>query len=346
LSSEGPKSLPKVEHLARLVRSHEPEEQLRLREPLRGDGDYYDSIAAAYFRNPFLRLTEEEVAVLAQRLPPRLGELVTSREAAARSSAPKVAVLCMPKSGSSFVQTALQHALDVPYFAVTSFGHPRMSSFFGMNSREQELDELALAKAVLCAPNGFVTQVHTRYSQYLALQLRAYGVTPIVTVRNVLDCIVSFDDMMMRWRSGPGPDPWISDTQFTLPLDYPKLEPGRRYDILARSFGVWLVGFYLSWKRCERQGLIRPTVVRYEDAILQRERFVEVVAGAVPLSEAQQRRLVDYAAQPDRERSRLNVGRRGRGREQVPADIRDRLVEYAGWFSDELSPEDIAYLFD
>jgi hypothetical protein len=335
---------PTIESLSRLGDAFLPEEQLRLREGHEKSPAYYEAIRAAYLRNPFLRLTEDEVAVLSASEPEALGQLIAARHAATSSSAPKYVVFCMPKSGSSFVQSALQHALQAPFMSLTSFGSSRQSSNFGMNGREQELDEMALARAVLTSPQGFVAQHHTRYTPYLGLQMKLYGLTPIVTVRNVFDCLVSFDEMMLSWRQARPRDPWISDAQFALPANYAELDPAARYRLLAPSFGIWLINFYLSWKRGARQGFVAPLGIRYEDHVLAPERLVERLAAQIPMTSEQAARLETFAHNPARTRSRFNVGRRGRGTELVQPAIRAFLANYAAAFRGELSEDDLTYL--
>jgi len=339
---EDPKA--NFEALRRLEDSYLPDEQLRLREGLERSPAYYEAIRAAYLHNPFLRLTEDEAAVLAKMEPEALGHLIAARDAATRSTAPKFVVFCMPKSGSSFVQSALQHALQLPFVSLTSFGSLKQSSNFGMNGREQELDAMALARAVLTSPRGFVAQHHTRYTPYLALQLRLYRMTPIITLRHVFDALVSFDEMMIAWRQGHVRDPWIGDAQFALPINYSELAPADRYRILAPSFGVWLINFYLSWKRGFGQRLVTPLVLRYEEHVLAPERLVERLAAFIAMTDEQKARLREFARNPDQTKARFNVGRSGRGQELVPVATRRFLADYAEAFRGELNDEDLAYL--
>ena len=321
-----------------------PKEQVKARAGPERDAAYYNAVVRAYFHNPFLVLQADELAYIEENMaPPALGKLVAAREAAARVPSKKYAVCCMPKSGSSFVQSALKHALGVPHISLTTFGSSGASSAYGMNARAQEIDELALVSASLASRRGFVTQIHAKYSPYLAFQFQRFRVQPVVTVRSIPDCIVSFDDMMIAWRSAGRRPAWLSDTQFTLPENYPQLSRERRYGILARSYGIWLINFYVSWKRCEEQAMIRPVVLRYEDDILDTERFVSRLSGELRLSPEQTERLAAYARSPDREGSRFNVGRPGRGRQNVPDQLKEALAEHASAFH-EISKQELAYL--
>jgi len=327
-----------------LSRSFSPRDQTAARAFLDREGsDYRAQIFGLYLDNPFLTLTDDELAEIDAASGP-MDRLISAREAAARAQAPRHVVFCMPKSGSSFIQSALQHALQLPFVSLTGYGSGPAGSDFGMNGREQELDELALVKSSLLCPRGFVAQHHTRYTPYLALQLRRYGVAPIVTTRNIPDCIVSFDDMMIQWRKRAGRIRWISDAPFALPLDYETLDAEARYTILTHSFGVWLVNFHVSWTRGRAQGLVSPLVLRYEDHVLDPDALVGVLSQALRMSEDQRQRLRAYVQAPDRVSARFNVGRAGRGAEQVPAHLRAFLAEYAALFRGDLGEDDLAYL--
>lgn len=331
----------------RLLRTPFPKEQQALREPLRQGDGYLNALASLFVQNPFFALTDSEADVLCEKLqPPQLAGLLAARHRAMRASAANPVVFCMPKSGSSFLKSALQEALQLPAFSLTGFGNAEVSSHFGMNGREQEIDELALVKASLLAPQGFIAQSHTRYTAYLGLQIAAFRLRPIVTLRNILDSLVSFDDMMMAGRAAESPHAWLYDTQFALPRDYGRLALEARLRVLGPSLGVWLIQFHLSWRRCREQGLISPLVVRYEEDVLDPPRLVARLAEALGLDPAQVDRLEAFVARPDRELSRLNVGQAGRGRERVPPDVRQPLVDYARIFDAEIPADDIAYLLD
>lgn len=329
--------------LAKLSRTPSPKEQDELRASLRGADGYLAELRAVYLQNPFLKLTEDEAAALTGRAgEASLAGLIADRNRAMHSVGLKPVVFCMPKSGSSFLKSGLQEALQLPSFSLTSFGAD--PSYFGMNAREQEIDELALVKACLLAPRGFVAQHHTRYTPYLGLQLGTYRLRPIVTVRNIADALVSYDDMMMAWRGDRGAEGWMTDGPFAMPLDYQDLPVAERLRILGFSLGVWLIQFHLSWLRGMRQRIVDPLLIRYEQDILDPQRLVARLAEALGLDDLQAGRLGQFVARPDRVRSRLNVGRAGRGREVIPKDVRDFLERYARTFANEFGEDEIAYL--
>lgn len=330
----------------RLLRTALPDKDDASRDDLRGAGRYVDALGSVYFQNPFFQLTDAEARALRGGIGSEapLAGLVAARHQAMQPAGRRLLICCMPKSGSSFLKVALETALQLPPATLTSFGNTWLSSQFGMNPREQELDELALVKAALMLPKGFVAQHHTRHTPYLSLQMRAYGLTPIVTQRNIPDALVSFDDMMLAWRAEAGPEGWMGDTPFALPRGYAELAAHDRILLLARSLGVWLIQFHLSWVRGRREGVVAPLMIRYEEDILDPARLTERLSKALELSEAETRRLRAFAERPDPERSRFNVGKAGRGRERVTADVLAFLRDYAGGFADEIPQADIESL--
>ena len=327
-----------------IASSYDANEQMKAREILDREAEDYDQlILNAYFYNPFLRLTEDEVAALLRKVrPDAVGHLIAARAAVTRSPAPKYVIFCMPKSGSSFIKSALQAALQLPFVSLTGVGTPRSNSVFGMNSREQELDELAIIQSATLNPKGFIAQHHTRYSVFLALQMQLFGIVPIVTVRNILDCIVSFDEMMLQSKANS--KSWIMDPPFILPIDYAELDDEARCTILAHSYGTWLINFYLSWKRSHCHPFVSPLFIRYEDHLLDRETLIKRLSGNVSMSEEQEQRLRDFVHAPDQTLSRFNVGRSGRGAEKIPEHLQAFLANYAGLFRAELTENEIRYL--
>jgi hypothetical protein len=339
------------EAMRNLRRAPYPSQQKAFREQVPGLSDDLDALVSVYLQNPFFRLTDDEVATLIAKVGHNaLTDLISARHSAMRAPAQNFGVFSMPKSGSTFLKSALQEALQVRFVSLIGFGAGALLSHFGINSREQELDELALVKASVLYPNGFVCQQHTRYTQYLALQLRAYRIKPIVGIRNILDALVSFDDMMVSGRTdldesvANDPHNWVADTQFPLPRGYVDLSPDARFRVLGPSYGIWLIQFHLSWLRGKRQGIVNPMIIRYEEDILDPPRLVTRLTETLKLTEPQAQRLASLAEQPDPSRSRFNVGKAGRGREHVPDDVRQSLLDYARIFASEIPEEDIAYL--
>lgn len=303
-----------------------------------------EEVLPAYLVNPLLRLAPPELEDLLKLKGNPLVDLVAVREAAAALHAPRYAVISMPKSGSSFLLSALETTLALPVASLSFPGPPGQKTYFGGNAQEDELDDLALLQAALQHRRGYVAQHHTRGSLYTALRLRAWGIIPILTVRNIFDCIVSFDDMMIAGKRHELRYPWVGDAPFLLPNGYSDLELHERYELLSTSLGPWLVNFAVSWRRCETVGLAEPVRLHYGPDIGDPERLTAKLRGALNLDAAQSERFLAYARSPDPVRSRFNKGIVGRGRRLIPQSIQDRLESYVRRFGDELSDADVEML--
>lgn len=304
----------------------------------------YNSLIGALRTNPFLRLEPDEVAGLtaAECEPGAENSLLWARQVAAQMAGRRVAIFAMPKSGSTFAMSTISQAVRLAALSLTSVvGNMGASaSFFGMNGRAQELDELAILLQTARGKGSWVAQHHTCFTPYLGLQLKFYGIRPILMIRNVFDAIISMDDMIMETRQS---GVWWGDA-FVLPARYNELSRACRLEILAREFGSWLVKFYLSWRRGIDLGVVDPLLLRYETDVRDPSIFAAKVAERLALGDGECRRLAASTAAPQRKTTRFNKGVTGRGAE-IPPESRAMLRSYAECFRDELGDEDMLMLF-
>ena len=80
--------------------------------------------------------------------------------------------------------------------------------------------------------------------------------------------------------------------------------------LLAQRWTAWLVQFFVTWKKCERLGLIRPLWVSYEDDFLGDKHLLATrVAGFLGVDMAAAARLA-LSAGASAETWRLVLGQR------------------------------------
>lgn len=253
---------------------------------------------------------------------------------AKRSGQVNILLACAPKSASTFIETALRKALGLPavsLFTATAGG--LSASMLGANLREQELDELALIRNGLNRA-GYVAQHHTRCTPYLAKLLTTYNIRPIVTHRNLFDTFVSLDDMVMAIRTG-GPEDVRRYFGDGLPANYARLDIEDRLTILVQRNTAWFIQFYLSWKNCERAGLVRPLWISYEvDFLGDKAALAEKVSRHLgPIADPQ--KLADaFEDKRGAESRRFNKGVAGRGLD-MPASVRDIILKTAHYYRDD-----------
>jgi hypothetical protein len=278
------------------------------------------------FANPFFlpAVSDHTAADLRISLETFAEYMMRAKLTIKRSAQPNILLACAPKSASTFLHAALTGALRLPsaclFAATLDWGS---AALHGSALREQEPDELSMIRNGLNG-RGYVAQHHSRCTPYLARLLGTYHVRPIVTHRNLFDTIVSVDDMMMEWRSKPGT---IDHGYFAdgLPVDFERLERADRLMLLAHRHTAWLLQFYLSWRYCDRVGLIKPLWISYErdflgDKTLLAGRIAEFTGtGDVATIAAA---LEDKSAGKAR---RLNRGVAGRGAD-LPDAVRDYIL--------------------
>jgi hypothetical protein len=296
------------------------------------------SIASALsFANPFFvpDIPDAPARQLAVSLENFAEFSMRAKLTAKHADQSNILVACAPKSASTFIQSALIKGLELPqaclFTPTLDWGS---AAALGANLREQEPDELSLMRNGLNA-RGYVAQHHSRCSPYLARLLGVYNVKPIITHRNIFDTVVSMDDMVMEWRSNP------NSSQFGyfndgMPTNFQTLSREDRLLILAQRWTPWLVQFYVTWKKCEKQGLTKPLWISYEQDFLgDKQVLANRIADFVGRDRADPDKIAAALADTsDGKAKRINQGVAGRGRD-LPAEAREHILSTAGYYSDD-----------
>lgn len=242
-----------------------------------------------------------------------------------RSNAIKVAICCMPKSGSTFIQTSLARlrgvGLQIGYLH-TPYSN---ADFVDALSREHEIDELALLILEIRRIN-WVSHMHTKWTPYTEKVFRAYGIKPIITYRNIFDCIVSMDDMLMKKEVAGFP-------MVRLPKVYFSMSKADRLSFLTLYAGPWYLDYVVSWSRCQLPVLR----LQYDRDIVG---FGESTARAIRDHIKSEGELSTFLQafeldEESRRKARFNQGVSGRG-DTVPTAARDALRKLAEVYRDEV----------
>lgn len=219
----------------------------------------------------------------------------------------KVLIACFPKSGSTFL-TGLIAAL--PGFDIAHY-----VPYYGR--REQELEE-----GLIESPSDSeheVAQHHVRASDYTLELIDKHDITPIVLVRNVYDCCVSYADHLSK-ESTVIPTAFFDEEMAEQPFE-------RRLDAVFDLVLPWYFNFYVSWWRAKPSA-----IVTYEDFILgsATEKHATLTNLGLPVSLEDVTRAQELASM---QASRLNVGKAGRGK-QFERRYGRRVRRLAGYYSD------------
>lgn len=191
--------------------------------------------------------------------------IAMARMVAANTKSKRILVASAPKTGSTFITGALERTYSLARVSLTllsarSYGHYQ----FGGGLRDHDVDELALITTAY-AQNGYVAHHHMIGSPYLGKQCQLYGITPIVTRRNLFDTFVSFDDHIMKLRGTAVDIPYL---HFGFPEAWYDMEFEDRMDFLLDHQLAWYSRYYASWKLTQQEGYVDPLWIDYETDIL------------------------------------------------------------------------------
>lgn len=279
---------------------------------------------------------------------PHAKSIAEMRHAAQNTPGLRICVFCMPKSGSSFVQTTILKTFQIPFSTLMVAKGGNFGSETGINPREQEFDELAIIQSNILS-NSYVAQHHTRANPYLGTMLNNYGIIPFVTIRNIPDCLISFDDMMMKWLRNPDRKIQLHNTWFQtggrFSFQYCELDQPERLAHIIDTWAKWYIEFFVSWKRMATTQVVRPIFIIYENDILNSGAgFVQKLTSVFNLSDEQKQRLIDHCQSPNKDSSRLNKGIKGRGQQAIAPEDLARIYRMAKPYDDELSDNEIQLL--
>lgn len=238
-----------------------------------------------------------------------------------RSKAEKVAVCCMPKSGSTHLLTSLQRVPGRPKLQTAYLHKPyRNPDFVGALSAEHEIDELSLLLLELSG-RPWVSHMHTKWTPYTEKVFKSYRIKPIVVSRNIFDAIVSMDDMLRKGQVDGFP-------MIRTPQDYARIPEPERLAFLCEYVGPWYLDYVVSWSRMEGEHL----ALRYETDILgfgpHTMQKLRDFLGWHEVTDEGFAEAFEALDEDRRRRSRINQGVTGRG-ERIPAESRDRLRKLA-----------------
>jgi hypothetical protein len=220
----------------------------------------------------------------------------------------KFLIACFPKSGSTYLYNLIGNLSGFEQ-CVYLPPSPR---------REQELSDPYMGRYNNLTRQ--VAQLHVRASGHTLELLEKFGVTPIVLVRNIHDCVVSLADHM-------------SNESVEMPMAY--LEPyfnemslERKIDAIVDLVVPWYFNFYVSWWRA------RPgSIVTYEDLILggleRQHGHLEKLGLVVSLEEL--KAAYELTAKGN---SRLNVGVSGRGAERLSHGAKSKILRMSEYYRD------------
>lgn len=240
--------------------------------------------------------------------PARLEDFTSDYEPEALGK--HIFIACAPKSGSTFLKNVL--------VAVTKF-RPIFSVFAALQN-EHDLD---LPIWLKFGTENTVTQQHCRASEANIQLMQAFGIKPIILVRNIYDTVVSLRDF---YRTG------FTETTYFNRDDFDKFGEERQADLIIDNVLPWYFQFIASWRRAEADNRLEVRWLKYTELIDNKCGTVEQLLKFYGLwAERVTIEQVIAATEADARRNRFNKGVIGRG-STLTAQQKKRIARLAEYY--------------
>ena len=210
-------------------------------------------------------------------------------------------IACVPKSASTFLKNLL----------VNVTGYRDLFTVYAAGQSEHEIYLPTLRES---AHLDTVTQQHCRASDANVHLMQAFGIRPVVLVRNIFDSVMSLLDFYNKGA--------FQTSYFR--ADWPVLDEETKIDLLIENVIPWYFQFVASWELAEKQKRLEVNWLSYEDLIADKPTSVLKVLDFYGLGAS--RRGVEQRIgeiESEERKIRFNKGVTGRGR----SGLNDRQKE-------------------
>jgi tetratricopeptide (TPR) repeat protein len=210
-------------------------------------------------------------------------------------------IACVPKSASTFLKNLL----------VNVTGYRDLFTVYAAGQSEHEIYLPTLRES---AHLDTVTQQHCRASDANVHLMQAFGIRPVVLVRNIFDSVMSLLDFYNKGAF---------QTSFAR-ADWMVLDDETKIDLLIENVLPWYFQFVSSWDLAEKQKRVEVYWLRYEDLVVDKPATVLKVLEFYGLG-ASRRGVEERIGEIESEgrKIRFNKGVTGRGR----SGLNDRQKE-------------------
>lgn len=262
--------------------------------------------AIAVHANPgfYINLTN---SLAATGRPAKLSDFTT--EITSEQLGRHIFIACVPKSASTFLKNLL----------INLTGYRDLFSVYAAGQTEHEIYLPTLREF---AHVDTVTQQHCRASDANIHLMQAFGIRPVVLVRNIFDSVMSLLDFYNKGA--------FQTSYFR--ADWPKLNEDTKIDLIIENVIPWYFQFVASWDLAEKQNRLDIYWLSYEELVADKPSTVLKLLGFYGLGAP--RRGVEQRIreiESEKRNNRFNKGVTGRGRsglnERRKEQIR-RLTRY------------------
>ena len=225
-------------------------------------------------------------------------------------------LVAAPKSGSTWLGAMLLDALK----------WPRVPLLEWYDRREQEGDP----RMLLQHPNEdiFTPHQHTRASQPTINIINLFRIIPIVLVRNVFDTVISLYDHLHK-EANIIPWGYFDEPFYTFDKE-------KQLSAIIDLCVPWFFNFYVSWYKSGVNGLCNLHWATYEELTDDPFNCVKDVLEFAGISKTDDEiaGAVGIEQGSETEKTRKNVGIKGRGESTLNEEQQARIRKYAEYYPD------------
>ena len=233
--------------------------------------------------------------------PARLSDFTT--EITTEQLGRHIFIACVPKSASTFLKNLL----------VNLTGYRDLFTVYAAGQSEHEIYLPTLRES---AHLDTVTQQHCRASDANVHLMQAFGIRPVVLVRNIFDSVMSLLDFY---------DKGAFQTSY-FRADWPALDRETKIDLLIENVIPWYFQFVASWDLAEKQQRIELQWLTYEELVADKLSAVLKVLEFYGLGAARtgvEQRIKEIESEG--RKNRFNKGLKGRGARGLTEPQKDQI---------------------
>ena len=219
-------------------------------------------------------------------------------------------IACVPKSASTFLKNLIGNVT----------GYRDLFTVYAAGQNEHELYLPTLRES---AHVDTVTQQHCRASDANVHLMQAFGIRPVVLVRNIFDSVMSLLDF---YNQGA-----FQTSYFR--ADWQELDEEARIDLLIENVIPWYFQFVASWDLAERQKRLEVHWLSYEDFVADKPSSVLKLLEFYGLGASRrgiEERIVELEAEG--RRNRFNKGVTGRGSSGLTDRHKDQIRRFTRYY--------------
>ncbi len=220
-------------------------------------------------------------------------------------------IACVPKCASTFLKNLL--------VGLTGF-----QDMFSVYAAGQSEHELYMPTVREFAHFNTVTQQHCRASDANVHIMQAFGISPVVLVRNIFDSVMSLLDFYNNQGA-------YYNTYFR--ADFQSFDETTKIDLLIDNVIPWYFQFVASWDLVEKQQRIPIQWLTYEELIADKPKAVENVLRFYGLGSPEKaiEAKIKETESEDR-KNRFNKGVAGRGKAGLSEQQKERIRRLSKYY--------------